>query len=321
MNKQDRPSGKERPKQGEKGGASALRREPPAPAVAVTPRLDPAAAAAAMARLFDERELCIDAHHRIQRFFLALDRRTDPHTAAADLRQPMKRLMRVLDARQAYRVYFASRAQPEGIDLFLPSEADLAIARLVSAIFRESACALEGHPWRLAPLAFELFVSGRLVTAHPEADLQAKLCMHGAPDGWNFFLFTELAFVCAEAGIDRDFWDPLLPTLVGASDLLARSGRGELKPRQPSEVSSARLAQWDGRVLPMTAVEDMRHRCAARLQGRAGLDRIRRLGDLFAHALGAAGFMRYSSVFAAPGTRRALLEPQALGEEQAGAQP
>lgn len=260
----------------------------------------------AAAGLFAERELAVEAHYRVQRFFLRLDRRTDFRLADAPWRSVMARLGVELTQRLKLRAFHAERGR--GVAFAAPKPAVLAAAREVSAVCVGCAEELAGHPWRLISFAFELFVTGRVAVAHRDRGLQQELCTHGAPNGWSYFLFAELAILCLEGGIDAPFWDEALPAMVCTSELLCRHPAEPPAEGITSEERGKLYGYRDGRARPMADVLLAREVYDRALLPLAAPDRRRRLCDCLGLIAASARFHNLASVWWTPGTIHPLTD-------------
>ena len=251
------------------------------------------------ADLFAERELAVEAHYRVQRFFLRLDWRTDFERADPEWRAVMQRLALELTQRVRLRAFHAERGR--GVLFRAPKPAVLQAARAVSAVFLGCAEELAGHPWRLAPFAFELFVAGRVAVTHRDPALQKRLCTHGAPNSWSYFLIAELALLCLENGLDAAFWDEAVEALVRTSELMGRHPALPPADGMTSDERGVLYGYRDGRALPMADVELVRAAYARALLPLGASERLQRLRDGFGLVAAGARFHNLASVWWTPG--------------------
>jgi hypothetical protein len=265
------------------------------------------------ADVFAERELAIDAHYRVARFFLALDRGTDVVLADPAWRATMARAGAELELRLKLRAYHAEHGR--GVTFHAPRPEVVPALGAISAVFQKSATELAGHPWRLLPYAFELFVAGRLAVAHVDPALQALLYSHGAPNSWNYFLFAELAAACLESGIDAGFWEEALVALVGSAELLSRNPAQPPAPEMTSDERAALYGYRDGRALRMEDVHLARQAYAVASGAYPpGPERRRCLCDSFGALIAGLGYHNFSSVYWTPGDTHPLTYPAPLAK-------
>jgi hypothetical protein len=264
------------------------------------------------AGLFAERELAIDAHARVQRFFLRLDRTTDFELASAAWRATMTTLGAELARRIKYRAFHAERGC--GVAFDAPRAGVLQAAREVSAVFLACGAELEGHPWRLLPFAFELFVAGRVAVAHADPLLQERLVTHGAPNSWTYFMLAELAVLCLEGDVDAAFWEEAFEALVRTSELMSRNPAEPPAEEMTSEARGELYGYRDGRSLRMADVALARAAYRGALSALGAAERRRRLCDTLGLIAAATRFHSFTSVWWTPGATHPLAEREPIAK-------
>lgn len=241
-----------------------------------------------MRELFERRRAAIEAQVRAQRFFAELEERVEPRAGSPLARTWIDRLQAWLWARVGQRAHLALRvvpAAPRGwvAALDRPRGVQRRALEEVERVVRSTVVEHYGPTPVDAGLGwgFEAFVAGRLATVAQDAEWNAKLVTHGAPNSANFFLFCELAWACVECGLEVAFWDATLDALVPSAHLLSLYPDG-VDGDRPDHVP--RFGHYEGRVLPVAEIERVRRAYLPVLRADAATRRAR-LEDSWAKLL------------------------------------